>query len=166
MIIIVFTISLFGFAFFEFNFSIIHIDTVFSKTENKIVPLTNEQIKDEKRWADAKNTIGSFYSSLNLFHYEKARSYLTEGYAKENNNYSVEKLKEWQSRKAGKTKIINFQRAEGESKDTTKVFSYETRYDMKDIGKNCGEKLVAYVVLRKNEWSIDTIQRDSYVKCE
>lgn len=159
-------ISIISFALIEVKFSIFHIDSIFSKTENTIIQPTQEQIEDEKRWIEARSTISNFYNYLNLFQYKKARSYLTAGYAREVENYSVEKLQEWEDQKSSKTKIVNFERTEAGSKDTTKVFNYETRYDLKNKGGNCGEKLMAYVVLRENTWSIDTIQLDGYKECE
>lgn len=161
-------VSLTGFVFFKLlspSFAIISFDSILSITKEKTVLLTEEQLIDEANWFAAEEAISGFYRNLNLFRYEEARDYLTEGFAKNNSNYSVEKLVEWESKKLDKTKVTNITRNQGESKLTTKVFNYQTQYTLKETGEVCGDNLVAYVVLRDGRWTIDTIQIDSYTKC-
>lgn len=127
---------------------------------------SEEEIEVENNWIEAEGTLSAFYNYLNLHDFEKARKQLSDDFAKKESNYSIASLTEWALKKQTDTKIKNLVREPGLSKKTTKVFSYETQYDLADGGKNCGEKLTAYIVLRDEKWTIDTIHPNGYIKCE
>ena len=158
-------LTVIGFSLFSF-FDISFLSLNISNVEQTTIPLTDEQVADEQRWTEAQYALTNFYRNLNLHNFDEARECcLTEGYAKDNEAYSVEELSNWTYEKSGDTEILNIERDTGNSKDTTKVFSYETEYDMKDK-QVCGEYLKAFVVLREGEWTIDTIHPNGYKDCK
>ncbi len=153
----------FGFKIFSPSISIFSFNSLIANS-NISVP-TKTQEEDEILWTRAAETLGNFYRNINLYRYEEARKNLTELYAKNHKNYSVEKLKEWQDKRVGKMEIVSLEKNISESKKSTKTFNYTTRYKLKSGNKICGENLTAYVVFRGNKWMIDTIQIRSYTNC-
>lgn len=143
--------SVLGNSLFGFSFSI--FDSLFAKQ-----PLAAE-IADDKAWRDAKDVLSDFYLKLNLERYDAARKLLTEDFARTKVNYSVAKLQEWRRGMRGGITLIDIAPDYGSSKSSTKVFSYKTIYYRKnDPTSSHGEFLRAYVVLRDEKWTIDTIQ--------
>jgi len=157
-----------GLALIDFlspSFSVFHFDSIITSTTELDVP-TEWQIREEKSWQEAQSTLSSFYSYLNLHQFEKARNYLSEGFAKDESNYSVESLEAWTFKKLTDTKIYDLVKEFALSKVTTKVFSYAIQYDLKESRKSCREELVAYIVSRNNQWTIDTIHPGQYRECK
>ncbi|MDP2642687.1 MAG: hypothetical protein Q8P62_02495 [Candidatus Peregrinibacteria bacterium] len=153
------------FSYFSPSFSLFNFNSVVDLSTELKIP-TENQIQDEKNWQEAQNSLSSFYYHLNLGRYEKAREYLSEGYAKTENNYFIEKLERWTTQKQNDTKIVDLEKETNLSKNTTKVFSYKTTYTLINNQKKCGENLTAYIVLRNNKWTIDTIHPNEYLPCK
>lgn len=152
--------------FFAPSISLLHVNSLFSFNNEEIIVPSQDEIKNEKEWQEAQTSLNSFYTYLNLHQYNKAREYLSEDFAKSEVNYSKEKLEEWNLQKQSDTKIVNIIKESNLSKETTKKFSYETKYNLKSGKSNCGERLTAYIVLRNDSWTIDTIHPNGYIKCE
>ncbi len=116
---------------------------------------------DPPKPSAAVSTVSDFYRYWNLHRFEDARNLLTTQYAKNEENFSLEKMQEFALKINGGITILNLKLLENESKENVKVYDYTTRYTLKSDGNGHGEQLRAYVVFRNEAWTIDTIQVQS-----
>lgn len=123
--------------------------------------VTAEKFEDES-WQDASTAISDFYRYWNLHRYTDSREQLSAQFAGAKENYSIEKMQEFAVKIQGGITVSALRPIDSESKENTKVFEYETEYVLKEDGGRHGERLRAYVVHRYGQWTIDTIQVQSF----
>lgn len=122
----------------------------------------SSNLDNEQDWKAASVTLSDFYRYWNLHRYDSARALLTTEYAAQKPNYSAEKMREFALGIQGGITLLNLKLIEAESKEFTKVLEYETSYVLRQDHRQHGEKLRAYIVMRNERWTIDTIQVQEY----